>query len=152
MKRFLRILLVAGAVSVASGAESGAQTLEGRVDAIFAEPSAVHAGAGVTWRLGTYLRSGVVAGIGAAGSGASGRIDFVNRFHLDPFRENRYGPYAGGGVSARFDDNRTGRVFLLLIVGVDGPVARGVTTSFEAGLGGGARLGVVIRRATPERR
>jgi hypothetical protein len=82
----------------------------------------------------------------------SGRVDFINRFHLDPFRESRYGPFAGGGISTRFDHNRTGRVFLLLIVGVDGPVSRGVTTSFEAGLGGGARLGVVIRRATRERR
>lgn len=152
MNLLRRWLLLAAAVSVVPGAASGAQTVEGRVDAIFAEPIAVHAGGGITWRLGTYLRSGVVAGLGATEAGASGRIDFVNRFHLDPFRESRYGPYAGGGVSTRFDDNRKGRVFLLLIVGVDGPVSRGVTTSFEAGLGGGARLGVLIRRATPERR
>ncbi|MGK2962466.1 MAG: hypothetical protein ACSLFK_10020 [Gemmatimonadaceae bacterium] len=152
MKELPLTVLLAAAVSIVPAAAARAQTAEGRVDAIFAEPNAVHAGAGVTWRLGTYLRSGVVAGIGATEAGVSARLDFVNRFHLDPFRESRYGPYAGGGVSTRFDDGRTGRVFLLLIVGVDGPVARGVTTSFEAGLGGGARIGLVIRRATPERR
>ncbi len=139
-------------VTLIPGGAIGGQTLEGRMDAIIAEPSAVHAGAGATWRLGTYLRSGLVGGIGATEAGVSGRIDFINRFHLDPFRESRYGPYAGGGVSTLFDKNRTGRVLLLLIVGVDGPVVRGATTSFEAGLGGGARIGVVIRPATPERR
>lgn len=152
MNALARAMLLAAAVSFGPGVGAGAQTLEGRVDAIFSAPAAVHAAAGLTWRVGTYLRSGVVAGMGATKGGASGRIDLVNRFHLDPFRESRYGPYAGGGVSTRFDNDRKGRVFLLLLVGVDGPVSRGVTTSFEAGLGGGARIGMTIRRATPERR
>jgi hypothetical protein len=89
--------------------------------------------------------------MGASRDGLSGRIDLLNRFHLDPFRESRWAPYAGGGLSGRFDNGRE-RVYLLLIVGVDGPVSRGLTTSFEGGLGGGGRLGVTIRRAAAERR
>ena len=123
-----------------------------RVDAIIAERSAVHAAAGFSVTTGTYLRSGLEAGIGASEHGISGRLDFVNRFHLDPFRESRWAPYAGGGLTARFDDNAKSRVYLLVLFGVDGPAKRGLSTSFEAGFGGGGRVGVVIRRTTAERR
>ena len=126
--------------------------MEGRIDGIAANPAAIHAGAGVTFTTGTYLRSGIIAGIGASKSGISGRIDFVNRFHLDPFREHKWAPYGGGGITTRFDDNRKTRVFLLLIAGVDGPVKNGLGTSIEAGLGGGARIGIAIRKAKAERR
>jgi hypothetical protein len=129
-----------------------AQSVEARIDGIVANPAAIHAGIGITGVTGTYLRSGIVAGIGESKNGISGRVDFVNRFHLDPFREHKWAPYAGGGLTTRFDDNRRTRVYLLLIAGVDGPVTNGLTTSIEAGLGGGGRIGVIIRRATAERR
>jgi hypothetical protein len=74
------------------------------------------------------------------------------RFHLDPFREHKWAPYGGGGVTMRFDDNRRTRVYLLLIAGIDGPDKKGVGTSIEAGLGGGARLGVILRKTKAERR
>jgi len=135
---------------LASGAE--AQSAEGRVDVFADGPPAIHAGAGFTVRAGTYLRSGLTGAIGASRNGISGRVDFMNRFHLDPFRERRWGPYAGGGLTARFDDNRSDRFYLLLIAGIDGPARRGVTTAIEAGLGGGARLGLILRHAAAERR
>lgn len=131
---------------------AGAQTPLARVDAIIADRSAVHVGAGLAWSTGTYLRSGIEAGLGSSREGISGRLDFVNRFHLDPFRESRWAPYAGGGLSARFDDNRDSRVYLLVLFGVDGPAKRGLSTSFEAGFGGGGRIGIVIRRTSAERR
>jgi hypothetical protein len=123
-----------------------------RADVIISSRSAAHLGAGVSWRTGTYLRSGVEGGIGASEEGIGGRVDLVNRFHLDPFRESRWAPYAGGGLSARFDDNTTTRVYLLVIFGVDGPAKRGLSTSIEAGFGGGGRIGVLIRRTSAERR
>jgi hypothetical protein len=129
-----------------------AQTTEARIDAIAARTPAVHAGIGMTTRLGTYLRSGMVAGIGDSRDGLSGRIDLVNRFHLDPFRESEWAPYAGGGLSARFDEGHKARGYLLLTIGVDGPPRRGLATSIEAGLGGGGRIGLAIRRATARRR
>jgi hypothetical protein len=137
-------------VSAAPGA--GAQSIEGRLDAILRNPSAIHAGAGFTIPLGTYVRSGIDAAIGASEHGISGRVDLVNRFHLDPFRQHRWAPYAGGGITARFDDNRSNRLYLLMFAGVDGPESHGIGTSIEAGLGGGARIGIILRRATAERR
>lgn len=148
-KKAALLILAAGAV-IAGSAEAQGAALEGRVDALVARTSAVHAGAGVTFHTGTYLRSGIVAGVGTGDDGPSGRIDIVNRFHLDPFRESRWAPYAGGGVSGRFGGDRG--VYLLLLIGVDGPVSRGLTTSVEAGLGGGGRIGVTVRRAAAERR
>lgn len=126
--------------------------IEGRIDAIAAAPAAMHAAAGFTIRTGTYLRSGFDAGLGASRDGLSGRIDFVNRFHLDPFRQSRWAPYGGGGLSVRFDQGGRGRTNLLVFMGVDGPARRGVAPSVEAGLGGGGRIGLIIRRAAAERR
>jgi hypothetical protein len=149
------------AVIVAAPASAHAQTqrtrppsiaIEGRVDAIISDLSAIQGGIGFTVPAGTYLRSGFDAAVGASRDGISGRLDFVNRFHLDPFRQSKWAPYAGGGLSARFDDNRHERLYLLVFAGIDGPVKNGLTTSIEAGLGGGARIGMIIRRAAAERR
>jgi len=126
--------------------------IEGRADVIVSKITAAHAGLGFTVKTGTYLRSGLDAGLGASRDGISGRIDFVNRFHLDPFRQFKWAPYAGGGLGVRFDDNRQERVYVLIFLGVDGPVRNGLGTSFEAGLGGGGRIGIIIRRAAAERR
>ena len=72
--------------------------------------------------------------------------------HLDPVRDSRWGPYAGGGLGVRFDEDRRSRRYLLVLAGIDGPVSSGLTASFEAGLGGGGRIGVILRRAEKERR
>lgn len=135
-----------------ANAAAGAQMVEGRVDAITSNPSAIHLGAGFTVPLGTYVRSGMDAAIGASEHGLSGRIDFVNRFQLDPFRQHKWAPYAGGGLTARFDDNRSNRAYLLVFAGVDGPASHGFGISFEAGLGGGGRIGIIARHTTAERR
>ena len=143
----LCVLLI---LAVPAGA--GAQSLEARLDGIFAGPSAIHAGAGVTAAVGTYVRSGIVGGIGGSRHGISGRLDLFSRFHLDPFREHKWALYAGGGLTARYDDNRQTRYFLLLLAGVDGPSRNGISPSIEAGLGGGGRIGVLVRRSAAERR
>jgi hypothetical protein len=126
--------------------------IEARADVIVSKVTAAHTAVGFTVKTGTYLRSGVDAGLGATRDGISGRIDFVNRFHLDPFRQFKWAPYAGGGLGVRFDDNRKERVYALVFLGLDGPVRNGLGTSFEAGLGGGGRIGMIIRRAAAERR
>ena len=66
---------------------------------------ALQAGGGVQIPIGYYTRIGV---IGAAGADverftqeASGRLDVVGRFLFDPFRQQRWGFSAGGGVSLR---------------------------------------------------
>lgn len=159
--RRLRVITTLGLSFFLSTEPVGAQrpsqqspkvAMEARIDAIISSNSAVHAGLGFTTPAGTYLRTGLVAAAGASENGISGRIDFVNRFHLDPFRESRWAPYAGGGLSSRFDNDRQARFYLLVFAGVDGPATRGLAASVEAGLGGGGRIGVIIRRAAAERR
>jgi len=125
---------------------------EFRLDAIVARVSAVQAGVGVTMVTGTYVRSGIVGGLGFSRDGLSGRIDGLARFHFDPFRQSRWAPYGGGGISGRFERGAGARAYLLLLAGIDGPLKGGMTPSFEMGLGGGARIGVIFRRATGERR
>jgi hypothetical protein len=91
------------------------------------------------------VAAGVVSRDGAAVTG--GRVDLVTRYLLDPFREFRWGPYGGGGFTAQWDRRANWRSDLLVLIGVEGPVHAGWRTAVELGLGGGARLGVVFRRA-----
>jgi hypothetical protein len=126
--------------------------IEGRVDAIFSKKPTAQAGVGISMFGGTYVRTGIVAAIGANEEGVTGRTDGFVRFHLDPFRQSRWAPYGGAGLSGRYDAGSRPKAYLLVFAGFDGPVRNGLTTSFEAGLGGGARIGVVVRQTVAERR
>ncbi len=122
---------------------------EARIDGIIARTSALHFGAGFSAPIGIYTRPGADAALGFSRHGLSGRVDLFTRFHFDPFRQSKWGPYGGGGVSGRFDKDEKSHAYLLIFLGVDGPVSRGMSPSFEVGLGGGARVGVVLRQARP---
>jgi hypothetical protein len=123
---------------------------EWRIDATAASASAVHSGVGLNVRNGWYLRSGVAFSVGAV-EGADGawrgshRLDLTARFLLDPFAERRRGVYAGGGVTVRSDAGRDAAARLLVVFGVEGNPERRRLRSIELGLGGGVRLGVVLR-------
>ena len=131
---------------------------EVRVDGIFARSSAVEAGYGVSVPMGIYMRTGLVAGVGAGRHGIESRADFVSRFSLDPFRQSRWSPYAGGGLSGRFRPAADGgaNAYLLVFLGVEGPLPEGKMSGWvpavEVGLGGGARVGLVLRRGINGRR
>jgi hypothetical protein len=77
---------------------------------------------------------------------------------MDPFRQSRWAPYAGAGLSGRYRSERDGgpRAYLLVFLGVEGPLALGAlegwVPAFELGLGGGARVGVILRRGINARR
>lgn len=141
-----------GAQSTRSQSSPPTISIEARIDVIGAKRSAAQAGVGILMFAGTYLRTGIVGAVGATKDGLSSRADGFALFHLDPFRQSRWAPYGGAGLSGRFDEGSRPRAYLLVFAGVDGPVKSGLTTSFEAGLGGGVRLGVVIRQAVAERR
>jgi hypothetical protein len=127
---------------------------EARVDAIIARRTAAEAGigavvpAGIYVRMGADIAGGVIAG-GAQPAGAAARADVFGRFLLDPLAEHRWGPYLTGGASYRADSRDHGRVYLLALVGVEGPRQGRVIPAIEAGLGGGFRIGFVLRRAQP---
>lgn len=131
---------------------------EYRLDALVAHTTGVEASLGLSVPAGLYMRTGVVAGIGAAAHGAEGRTDLFSRFSLDPFRQSRWAPYAGGGISGRYRSERDGgaHAYLLIFLGVEGPLPTGRTSgivpAFELGLGGGARFSVILRRGINARR
>lgn len=157
--RVVQILLAFSPIAVAIGQvpELPVQ-VEGRLDGIFARTPGVETGLGFTVPNGIYVRSGLVAGVGAGRHGVEGRTDFVSRFSLDPFRQSRWAPYAGGGVSGRYRSDLDGgsRGYLMIFLGVEGPLPLGRTEGWvpavEVGLGGGARVAVVMRRAINARR
>lgn len=131
---------------------------EGRIDGIFAENTAVHAGFGLSFPAGLYVRTGLVAGAGIGRHGLDARTDLIGRFSFDPLRQSRWAPYAGAGVSARFNSTADGGVkgYLLFFLGLEGALRAGRTAGWvpavEVGLGGGTRVGLVLRRGIRGRR
>ena len=126
---------------------------EFRADAILAKGSTGQAGAGVVVPLGVYVRFGLDGAGGATwengASSASARVDAIARFLLDPLRENGTAISIGGGLSAPIRKGGMKSPYLTTVVDVEGTSRGGITPAVEFGLGGGARIGVVLRRSPP---
>jgi hypothetical protein len=129
-----------------------------RADWTAARTDAAHVGVGMNLRAGWYARVGGVLALGAAEGaggnwGASQRADLTVRFLLDPFAERARGFYGGAGVTARRDGDAPVDARLLVVLGVEGRPDGKWMPSLELGLGGGLRLGVVLRprRSGPAR-
>jgi hypothetical protein len=129
-----------------------------RLDGIVAHAAGIEAGVGLSVPAGIYVRSGLVAGIGAGRHGVEGRTDLISRFSLDPFRQSRWAPYGGGGISGRYRSKLDGgsQAYLMIFSGVEGPLPAGHTSgivpAFEFGFGGGVRFAVILRRGINARR
>ncbi|GJG85591.1 hypothetical protein tb265_07720 [Gemmatimonadetes bacterium T265] len=111
--------------------------------------------AGLEGDAGLYARLGLVAGVGATtGSGgrAVGEVAGIGRFLLDPLRQAPRGIYATGGLAVRVERTARPRTFVLAGLGLEGRPLGRVVPAIEAGVGGGARLGVVLRPLRPGRR
>lgn len=153
-------LLLALGLPSAIRAQAPLQPLqvEWRLEAIFARTSSGEAGLGMSVPVGTYVRSGIVVGAGAGRHGLEGRTDLIARFSLDPFRQSRWAPYGGGGISSRYRSELDGgsKAYLMVFLGLEGPLQLGQTAgwvpAFELGLGGGTRVGFVLRRGVNARR
>lgn len=148
------LLVLVGARALAQDASTPQPEL--RIDVLTPHPTAAQLGAGVEIPFGWYTRAGViVAGGPARDSGrvvGSGRGDVIVRFLLDPFRESTWGLSLGGGVSVRYEPLRGWREYLAVVVDVEGPSGGPIIPALQVGLGGGARVGLVVRRAIPLRR
>ena len=131
---------------------------EARVDALVSRWTAVQGGVGLSFPAGLYVRSGAIIAAGGGGKGFDSRLDLFARFNLDPFRQNDWGLYGGGGVSGRYveRDHRASHAYLLIFAGAEGPLRNksiaGWAPAFEIGLGGGARIGIALRQGIPGRR
>jgi hypothetical protein len=161
LRRLLHATLGAALLGVAgtASAQASSAVLQplARLDASVARTTAVHLGVGAGAPLGLYARlDGVIAGGAVVAPGrdaaASVRAEVIARFLLDPFREYRRGGYLGGGVGWRADRGRRGSVAVLAVIGVEGAARGGLAPAIELGLGGGVRLGVVLRHARADSR
>lgn len=148
-----------GGVLIASiAADVGAQvpsqptiSAEYRADMLIGRGTAAQIGAGAQFPLGYYVRLGVTGAAGVSSrdgdSVASGRVDVIARYLLDPFREVAWTPSFGGGLTVRYDDgDARPRTYLAVVLDVEGPRFRRVLSpSLQLGLGGGTRIGVALR-------
>jgi hypothetical protein len=120
-----------------------------RADLLSGPPAGIELGASANLPVGYYLRLDLALAGGVARRDeravSEGRVDLAARYLLDPFREFRWGAYAGGGLTSRWVDRAGWRADLLVLVGLEGPESHGWRTAVEVGAGGGVRLGLVLR-------
>ena len=129
---------------------------EARLDAALSPVLGALGGVGVNVRAGWYARIGLAAAAGAVRDGtdwqAAQRLDFTARFLFDPFAETRRAFYAGAGLGVVRVGDASPRPLLLGVVGMEGEPKGTVVPSLELTLGGGTRLGVVLRRTRAQGR
>jgi hypothetical protein len=132
-----------------SGQPSAAIEPEVRADLLLASRHALQLGVGAQLPVGYYVRIGAVGAVGSTSDGRlDGRLDLLGRFLLDPFRQSACGVSAGGGVSARFEPGERVRPLLLVALEVEGRRREaGWVPALQVGLGGGVRIGLVVRGA-----
>lgn len=129
--------------------------LEARLDVFAGSVDAAHLGGGVALPFGTYARLALLAGAGVVrvegtegaddDFDAGAHADVLVRFHGDPIRQSRWGPYAAAGVSVRGHPESCCDGFLALLIGLEGPDRNGHSWAFELGFGGGVRVAVLLR-------
>lgn len=102
------------------------------------------------------VRLAVDAGVGgvrrASQWAPAGRLDLLARWLSDPFRQSRWGINAGGGIGVRVEADRTPRTVAIVTVGVEGGGDGRWVPGVEAGMGGGFRVGLTLRRPASRRR
>ena len=163
MRRALSLVALVVAMTAAphevsaQGPETAGVMPELRADVIFGRQAAVQLGVGVQIPAGYYVRVGVDGAVGVRANATNfstqhpldGRLDVLARFLLDPFRQTSYGLSIGGGMSLRAEQGDRVRPVLLVAVDVEGRRStHGLVPALQVGLGGGARIGVILRRGT----
>jgi hypothetical protein len=155
-----RLPFLGAALLTSIATHAGAQQFDAspraelRVDAIVADSvTAVQGGIGVQIPAGYYARIGIDGALGAditnGHSELSGRLDLLARFLFDPFRQSRWALSGGGGVSLRAREGSNVRPYLVAVLDLEGPrSSSGVAPAFQLGLGGGVRMGVILRWAS----
>ena len=121
-----------------------------RLDATSAHVPRLELSAGVVVPVGIYVRMALTAGAGVMRqggiSGKAGRADAIARFELDPLRQHTRGAYIGAGLSLLGRGGPHVRAYLALVAAVELKQRHGWVPTIEAGLGGGARIGVGLQR------
>lgn len=107
--------------------------------------TATQVGVGVARPMSRNIDLQLVVGAGATvgedeDPRASGRADILARFAPAPASSNAWSAYASAGASTLVERDAQGRAVLVVLLGV-----RKGDGFFEAGLGGGVRLGIGVR-------
>ncbi|HEY7566502.1 MAG TPA: hypothetical protein VH762_02970 [Gemmatimonadaceae bacterium] len=152
-RRWLCVALALAPLSLPRVAEAQNESIvrgEARVDAIFARAQLFQAGFGLGFRTGYNVRINFAAAGGVAFKDGeqkgSARGDGTLRLLLDPFGESRIGLSVGGGLSVLYDGFEKTRPVGVIVLGLEGKPRAPLVWSAEVALGGGARVGVVLRR------
>jgi hypothetical protein len=150
--------IIAVIASLAIGGRAAAQPTPPRggevhFDAVAARRGAVEAAAGVIVPAGVYSRTAFLLAAGAESRGSGwpfvGRAEIVSRFLLDPFRESPLGLSVGGGLGVtNLSDPERWQPYLALVLDLEMRQRAGITPALQLGLGGGTRLGLVLRTGT----
>ena len=123
---------------------------EARVEYAATSTRRVELGVGLFGSIGGYVRHGVGVARDSWSRNAAGagewRAEYVARFTMDPLAEQRWALSLGGGLGLRE------RAYVLAVADVEGPRMSGVRPAVQLTLGGGLRVGIVLRRAVPGRR
>jgi hypothetical protein len=101
--------------------------------------------------LGADLAGGLAAG-NHRGSRLSGRADILGRIHFATSLSPHWAPYLVGGVSERVDARDRAVPYAVAGVGVEAPPTHQLVPALELGLGGGVRIGIVLRPGVPRGR
>jgi hypothetical protein len=122
-----------------------------RLDATSAHIPRLELSGGAVIPIGTYVRLALTGGGGLTRQNGAmrtaGRADGIVRFELDPLKQHTRGAYFGGGLSLFGRDGPHVRAYLALVAGLELTQRAGWVPSIEAGLGGGTRIGIGLRRA-----
>jgi hypothetical protein len=159
----MRSSLVALLVMVAVPAHAQRQQARGprpelKIEGTTGRPRALQMIGTVAIPLGNYVRLGLGAGGGVARVDSSSRSigsargDVTIRFLLDPYRESRWGLSAGGGLTVRHEEGYGTRGYLAILLDLEAPPSGRLVHAIQVGLGGGARVGLVVRGTREGRR
>jgi hypothetical protein len=145
--------------ATAQVARSSLPPLELRVDAINVRSintGTLQGGVGANVPLGVYVRLELVGAGGITRVDSvnhnSARVDAIARFLLDPFNEATWGLSIGGGMSAMFEATATTHEYLVVVADLEAPRIGAVAPALQIGLGGGVRVGIVLRAFRTGRR
>lgn len=152
MMRWLAAVGIAALLVIGAKRAQAQRALpEVRLDVIGPEPYSPQIGLGLNTAVGTYTRLTAAVGYGpreATDGTRNGELrgDLLARVTLDPFRQQRWALALGGGLSVRRQP------YLALLVDVEAPGRNGWIPVLQLGVGGGARAGLILRRALLNRR
>jgi hypothetical protein len=142
--RWGRLLATAAILTPSPAAAQRIKELGFQATAVAADPASLVAGAYGALRTSLRSRLSVAAGVGVSKGEAIVRGEVLAHFLLNPTRRRGAAFYVAGGLA--LVGGVTDQGYLVMTLGVESRPWRPLGWFVEAGVGGGARLALGIRR------